>query len=328
MKLLLISDTHSKTSLANFWHEQLVASNHDVRGFYIYPSNPRVAAISFRSLLLFPNLIFLLIARFFIENRHFSPDITLLFQPEGISSHLAKYVRKFHPFTRIIYIQSDNVLIKNRKTFEDLRNLFSVRDITKVVFSADHVALFKHIFTCDNILKIKFGYSPKVYFPLLNLANFRCQDLHYVGTYSPFIHRELWYLSKDYKISVHGNGWDSKNCGKFVIDRVVGQDLRYIITPGTLVVNYFKPEHCAGASMKIYELTALGAVLFNSYSEDCAKDFTHGKEIFLFESRKELLSLLKSTATNPLKRERTASAAIAKSKNFSIETNFASIGIV
>lgn len=95
-------------------------------------------------------------------------------------------------------------------------------------------------------------------------------------------------------VDVFGHGWDKffpegSSASLTVTDAVYGDDFWIKARQYRIQLNVFRPHNENSHNMRSFEIPAIGGIQLAPYSEEHAKFFEEGKEIFLFRNTVEMI---------------------------------------
>lgn len=294
MKVLLITEVPRHDSLAYYVRNCLASSDVSVSSI---PIHPRLHGLkSINAIFLLTKLIRKPITRFTIKRisneiaRNGVFDYVILFQTLLVKHDLlADFCRGVGVKTLFLFTDSPILLAeKFNRYFNELITFYDCYG----VFCSRHENVLRAL-RISRVLKLEFGVSVNIFHSRYSDA--RKNIINYVGTYSQLVYLELKKLSMRHHVRVFGNGWNRTEFHHSDINKT-GSELAAHIPSGSIVVNWFKPEHFSGISMKPFELLAMGVVLIQQRSTelDSIKNLVEGQHLYKFSNTEELLTTLDS----------------------------------
>jgi spore maturation protein CgeB len=170
--------------------------------------------------------------------------------------------------------------------------------------------------------KIKVEYLPFGYHSYVDEIKLNGESLNttcFIGQADDERAELVSYISSnDIEVHLYGNGWDKyfKNNPKVRVHAAVsGKEYWYTLNKYRIQLNLLRRHNYESHNMRTFEIPAAESIMVSNRTEEQCIFFTDKKEAFYFESRKELVNILRNLIKLSAK-ESIKIRKLAKKKSF------------
>lgn len=232
----------------------------------------------------------------------YNPDITIVTRGHQLHPEAISRLRQLSSLACInIYTDSPFVVPgvsapKLSKTFAEYSCVFT--------FSRALIPTFYQL-GANDVQWLPFGYCPDFHVPVKDVENRFMSNVAYVGSWGPFQEQWLSQLT-GLNLAIYGNGWKHARQNDHIYGAWrqgigIGVEMPRAISGANIVFNMVRAEHCAGHSMKTFEIPACGGIMAVNWTEEHAEFFEDGTECIFYNTYAELNEKLEFYLQHPSK---------------------------